>query len=45
MRQIHQAMQNISQVSTQHLAATSQSEQAAKHLTVLGASLKQLVAG
>jgi methyl-accepting chemotaxis protein len=38
-------MQNISQVSTQHLAATSQSEQAAKHLTVLGASLKQLVAG
>jgi len=45
MRQIHQAMQNISQVSTQHLAATNQSEQAAKHLTVLGASLKQLVAG
>ena len=45
MRQIHQAMHNISQVSTQHLAATSQSEQAAKHLTVLGASLKQLVAG
>jgi methyl-accepting chemotaxis protein len=45
MRQIHQAMQNISQVSTQHLAATSQSEQAARHLTVLGASLKQLVAG
>jgi methyl-accepting chemotaxis protein len=45
MRQIHQAMQNISQVSTQHLAATSQSEQAARHLTVLGAGLKQLVAG
>jgi methyl-accepting chemotaxis protein len=45
MRQIHQAMQNISQVSTQHLAATSQSEQAARHLTVLGASLRQLVAG
>jgi methyl-accepting chemotaxis protein len=45
MRQIHQAMQNISQVSTQHLAATNQSEQAARHLTVLGASLKQLVAG
>jgi methyl-accepting chemotaxis protein len=45
MRQIHQAMQNISQVSTQHLAATNQSEQAARHLTVLGADLKQLVAG
>ena len=45
MRQIHQAMQNISQVSTQHLAATNQSEQAAKHLPVLGASLKQLIAG
>jgi len=45
MRQIHQAMQNISQVSVQHLAATNQSEQAARHLTVLGASLKQLVAG
>jgi methyl-accepting chemotaxis protein len=45
MRQIHQAMQNISQVSTQHLAATNQSEQAARHLSVLGASLKQLVAG
>jgi methyl-accepting chemotaxis protein len=45
MRQIHQAMQNISQVSTQHLAATNQSEQAARHLTVLGASLRQLVAG
>jgi methyl-accepting chemotaxis protein len=45
MRQIHQAMQNISQVSNQHLAATNQSEQAARHLTVLGAGLRQLVAG
>lgn len=45
MRQIHQAMQNINQVSAQNLAATNQSEQAAKHLSALGASLKQLVAG
>jgi methyl-accepting chemotaxis protein len=45
MRQIHQAMQNINQVSVQNLAATNQSEQAAKHLSVVGASLKKLVAG
>jgi methyl-accepting chemotaxis protein len=45
MRQIHQAMQNINQVSVQNLAATNQSEQAAKHLSSVGASLKQLVAG
>jgi methyl-accepting chemotaxis protein len=45
MRQIQQAMQNINQVSVQNLAATTQSEQAAKHLHVLGASLRQLVAG
>jgi methyl-accepting chemotaxis protein len=45
MRQIHQAMQNINQVSAQNLAATNQSEQAAKHLTVLGTNLKQLVSG
>jgi methyl-accepting chemotaxis protein len=45
MRQIHQAMQNINQVSVQNLAATNQSEQAAKHLTAVGADLKKLVAG
>lgn len=45
MRQIHQAMQNINQVSVQNLAATNQSEQAAKHLSTVGASLKKLVAG
>jgi methyl-accepting chemotaxis protein len=45
MRQIHQAMQNINQVSVQNLAATNQSEQAAKHLSVVGASLKKLIAG
>jgi methyl-accepting chemotaxis protein len=44
MRQIHQAMQNINQVSVQNLAATNQSEQAAKHLTTVGADLKKLVA-
>jgi methyl-accepting chemotaxis protein len=38
-------MQNISQVSAQHLAATNQSEQAAKNLNALGASLKKMVAG
>ena len=43
MRQIHQAMQNINQVSAQNLAATNQSEQAAKHLSVVGTTLKQLV--
>jgi methyl-accepting chemotaxis protein len=45
MRQIHQAMQNINQVSVQNLAATNQSEQAAKHLATVGAALKKLVAG
>jgi methyl-accepting chemotaxis protein len=45
MRQIHQAMQNINQVSVQNLAATNQSEQAAKHLTTVGAALKKLVPG
>lgn len=45
MRQIHQAMQNINQVSNQNLAATNQSEQAAKHLNLLGTNLKQLVTG
>jgi methyl-accepting chemotaxis protein len=45
MRQIHQAMQNINQVSVQNLAATNQSEQAAKHLSTVGASLKKLIAG
>jgi methyl-accepting chemotaxis protein len=45
MRQIHQAMQNINQVSVQNLAATNQSEQAARHLTTVGAALKKLVAG
>jgi methyl-accepting chemotaxis protein len=45
MRQIHQAMQNINKVSAQNLAATNQSEQAAKHLNVVGTNLKQLVAG
>jgi methyl-accepting chemotaxis protein len=45
MRQIHQAMQNINQVSAQSLAATNQSEQAAKHLNVIGADLRRLVQG
>lgn len=43
MRQIHQAMQNINQVSAQNLSATSQSEQAIRHLTELGGGLKELV--
>ncbi|HEY1722974.1 MAG TPA: CHASE3 domain-containing protein [Magnetospirillaceae bacterium] len=44
MRQIHQAMQNINQVSAQNLTATNQSEQAIRHLSDLGGGLKQLVA-
>jgi len=45
MRQIHQAMQNIGQVSAQHLAATNQSEQAARSLDILGRDLKRMVTG
>ncbi len=44
MRQIHQAMQNINQVSAQNVTATNQSEQAIRHLTDLGGGLRELVA-
>jgi methyl-accepting chemotaxis protein len=44
MRQIHQAMQNINQVSAQNLTAANQSEQAIRHLNELGGGLRELVA-
>jgi methyl-accepting chemotaxis protein len=39
--QIHLAMKNINQVTTQNLSSTRQMEQAAKDLTVLGGRLKE----
>jgi PAS domain S-box-containing protein len=45
MMQIHQAMKNISQVTTQNLASVRQAERAAQDLNTLGTTLKDLVAG
>lgn len=45
MKQIHRAMLHINQVSSQNLAATRQSEQAAKDLNELGTRLKNLLVG
>jgi len=44
LTQIHQAMRDISQVSTQNLAATHQAQRAATDLTALGEKLKSLLA-
>jgi methyl-accepting chemotaxis protein len=44
MAQIHQAMKNISQTTTQNLASTKQTERAAQDLNSLGLRLKELVA-
>jgi methyl-accepting chemotaxis protein len=44
--QIHQAMQNINQVTSQNLGSTRQMEQAARDLSVLGGRLRErLMAG
>ena len=43
LTQIHQAMRDISQVSTQNLAATHQAQRAATDLTALGEKLKSLL--
>jgi methyl-accepting chemotaxis protein len=43
LSQIHQAMRDISQVSTQNLAATHQAQRAATDLTALGEKLKSLL--
>jgi len=43
MGQIHQAMSHVKEASSQSLAATRQSEQAAKDLHALGQSLKAMV--
>lgn len=45
MSQIHQAMRNIDQVTTQNLAATRQTELAVRNLSVLGAKLRELLGG
>jgi PAS domain S-box-containing protein len=45
MAQIHQAMRNISEVTTQNLGSVRQAERAAQDLNVLGTTLKDLVAG
>jgi len=45
MAQIHQAMRNISHVTTQNLASVRQAERAAQDLNALGNTLKDLVAG
>jgi methyl-accepting chemotaxis protein len=44
LTQIHQAMRDISQVSTQNLVATQQAQKAAADLTVLGDTLRSLLA-
>ena len=44
LTQIHQAMRDISQVSTQNLVATQQAQKAAGDLTVLGDTLRTLLA-
>ena len=43
LTQIHQAMRDISQVSTQNLAATHQAQRAATDLTALGEKLKSML--
>jgi methyl-accepting chemotaxis protein len=43
--QIHQAMQNINQVTSQNLGSTRQMEQAARDLSVLGGRLRERLAG
>jgi len=45
MAQIHQAMRNISHVTTQNVASVRQAERAAQDLNALGNTLKDLVAG
>ncbi|WP_298722227.1 methyl-accepting chemotaxis protein [uncultured Ferrovibrio sp.] len=45
MSQVHLAMAQINQVANQNLAATKQSEQAARNLNALGLQLKQLIKG
>jgi PAS domain S-box-containing protein len=45
MAQIHHAMKNISQVTSQNLASVRQAEKAAQDLNALGTTLNQLVAG
>jgi PAS domain S-box-containing protein len=45
MAQIHQAMKNINQVTTQNLGSVRQAERAAQDLNTLGMTLKELVAG
>lgn len=43
--QIHQAMQNINQVTNQNLGSTRQMEQAARDLNLLGGRLRERLAG
>jgi methyl-accepting chemotaxis protein len=43
--QIHQAMQNINQVTSQNLGSTRQMEQAARDLSVLGGRLRERIVG
>lgn len=43
--QIHQAMQNINQVTNQNLGSTRQMEQAARDLNVLGGRLRERLTG
>lgn len=45
MAQIQQAMVHINQASSQNLAATRQSEEAAQNLNTLGTRLKEMLAG
>ena len=44
LTQIHQAMRDISQVTTQNMAATQQAQRAARDLTTLGETLRTLLA-
>jgi len=44
MAQIHQAMRNINDATSQNLASTKQTERATQDLNVLGTKLKELVA-
>lgn len=43
--QIHQAMQNINQVTSQNLGSTRQMEQAARDLSILGGRLRERLVG
>jgi methyl-accepting chemotaxis protein len=45
MGQIHEAMKNINQVTSQNVASVRQAERAAQDLNALGTTLKALVAG